>query len=488
MFGSKKWFNVGVKPLEDVAKLAVDDSFTHTNRPAFDSFRRVERRGVQFPLTPVSIRQLYDIAYLSAVVRTCINAIRNEIFRRGLYLEDKFTKKCVDCDLELEEDTDACPDCGGVTIDASKPQFQHWTKFFERINENEQSLEDVLMSCEDDLNVTDDGYLICIKNYHWVEDVLYSRVIEVIRGDPRYIRLVADEGGHIGRIWWTCLEHRTVESKTPGRCAECGHTLFEVTHVMTDGGVTPTYMYVKGEVLHFTKYHKSLLYGISPLITIWKETTTLLNMNEYVNDYYRERQHPKGVVAAVTDNAASVEAAWIRAGDYAKQNPHYVPIIAIESESGRGRMDFVSFADTLKEMEYTTSKDELRDRVSAFYGVSPILMADVSTGGGLNNEGLQIKVTDRAVASAQRLYHRTVFLWLERQLGMTDWSIKLYPSVEEDEMAELERKALELANAKAMKDLGFEPTLDEKGDFKFEKIEEPEPTAAGEEVKPKEGD
>ena len=489
LFG-KKWYDIGIKPLSNYPTLlakTMQDDRAETHRPVYDPFRRVQRKGVQFPIIPVSMIQIYNVARLSSVVRTSTDAIRDEIFRRGLHLENKFTRKCYDCSKEYEEDVEYCPDCGSLTEVASEGQRHHWTKFFDRCNENEQSLEDVLMTCEDDLNVIDDAYLICIKKYHWVGDKLYSRVVEIIRGDPAFMRIVADEGGRIGNVYWTCLEHRTLQESAPGNCPECGHPLFDVTHVMTDGGITPTYNYIAGEVLHWTKYHKSMLYGVSPLITLWKETTTLLNMNEYVNDYYRERQHPKGVVAAVgCSNAASVQAAWEAAGDYAHSNPHYVPIVAVESETGRGRMDFISFTDTLKEMDYTASRDELRDRISAFYGVSKILMNDVSTGGGLNNEGLQITVTNRRVASSQRIYKRTVFPWLERQLNMTDWYIELLPSEEEDEMAELQREAQELSNVKAKVDLGYEAELDEKGKWKFEKKDKAEekPRVGGEATPP----
>ena len=50
-------------------------------------------------------------------------------------------------------------------------------------------------------------------------------------------------------------------------------------------------------------------------------------------------------------------------------------------------------------------KEDLRDRICAYYGVSKIFMADNSTSGGLNNEGMQILVTNRAVEMAQNVYN-----------------------------------------------------------------------------------
>ena len=59
-------------------------------------------------------------------------------------------------------------------------------------------------------------------------------------------------------------------------------------------------------------------------------------------------------------------------------------------------------------MDYVSVKDDLRDRISAFYGVSKVFMADNTTSGGLNNEGMQILVTNRAVQKAQTVYNNYV--------------------------------------------------------------------------------
>ena len=56
--------------------------------------------------------------------------------------------------------------------------------------------------------------------------------------------------------------------------------------------------------------------------------------------------------------------------------------------------------DTLEELQYIPIKDDIRQRISSFFGVSNVFMNDVS-GGGLNNEGMQIVVTNRALAASQ---------------------------------------------------------------------------------------
>ena len=131
--------------------------------------------------------------------------------------------------------------------------------------------------------------------------------------------------------------------------------------------------------------------------------------------------------------------------------------------------------DSLKEMDYISVKDDLRDRISAFYGVSKVFMADNTTSGGLNNEGMQILVTNRAVQMAQNVYNNYVFPYLTKQFGITDWELKLPPSEEEDEIAGLRKREIEVNIAASIKNLGFEVDMDEDGQFTFKKPEPEQP-------------
>ncbi len=144
--------------------------------------------------------------------------------------------------------------------------------------------------------------------------------------------------------------------------------------------------------------------------------------------------------------------------------------MGIEAE-GKGSVEWIKFMDSLKEMEYVSVKDDLRDRISAFFGVSKVFMADNTTSGGLNNEGMQILVTNRAVQMAQNVYNNYVFPFLVKQFGITDWNLKLPPSEEEDEIAVLRKREIEVNIAASTKNLGFEVDMDEDGNFTFKKPE-----------------
>ena len=157
------------------------------------------------------------------------------------------------------------------------------------------------------------------KEYTWVNNQLISsKVKEILRGDPVYMRIVMNKKGVPGRKWKVCLDHRytpleyALDPNTgepvaePSNCPECGKPTFEVLFVQTDGGTTPRQYFIEGEVHHSIKYElQSILYGFSPILTVWKLVSALLNMEGYINEYYRRYRHPKGIVSIQTSNAAS---------------------------------------------------------------------------------------------------------------------------------------------------------------------------------------
>jgi hypothetical protein len=90
-------------------------------------------------------------------------------------------------------------------------------------------------------------------------------------------------------------------------------------------------------------------------------------------------------------------------------------------------------------------------------------------------------VTNRAVQMAQNVYNNYVFPYLTKQFGITDWNLKLPPSEEEDEIAGLRKREIEVNIAASIKNLGFEVDMDEDGNFTFKKPEpEPQPEQAAE--------
>lgn len=427
---------------------------------------------------------IYHIANQSVIVRTCVTQLKNEIFRRGYIWEEKFIVKCNSCGKEHNRPTEICIDCNSTDLKKPDPkQLSYVDKLFDGyVNSSEQLLIDVLKEMEDDLNIMDDAYLVMVKEYFLNNDseIAMHRINEIYRGDPVSMHIYADELGERGSKGFTCLNHRSFVSDSPvGRCEYCdSSSLYPVHYVNRVNGEEQYFL--EGEVLHFSKYTPSRLYGLSPIITLWNSVTTLIAMDNYINSSYTKARMPRGLLAVQTRNIESMKSFWRGVKEKMEQDPHFIPVMGVESEGGKGSIEWIKFMDSLKEMDYVSVKDDLRDRVSGFYGVSKIFMADNSASGGLNNEGMQILVTNRAVEMAQTIWNNYVFPFMTKEFGITDWVLKLPPSEEEDEIAKLRKREIEVNIAASIKNLGFEVDMDDEGRFTYDKPEPKEEMPKGE--------
>ena len=445
------------------------------------SDRKVYNFGIQERDTTIwmSTPIIYHIASSSVILRTCITQLKNEVFRRGVLLERKFAVKCEDCGHEHEKPTVKCSECESTNL--RKPDFKQkkyaQSLLFDRyVNSSEQLFIDVLKELEDDLNIMDDAYIILVKEYYvdGNSNIRLQRIKEMYRGDPATMHIYSDEEGDRGTMGFTCLHHRDFKSEDEhSNCEVCGSKLYPIHYVNRVNGNEQ--FFIEGEVLHFSKYSPSRLYGQSPVITLFNHITTLIAMEQYVNSSYTKSRMPKGLLAVQTRNIESMKTFWRAVKEKMESDPHFIPVMGIEAEGGKGSVEWIKFMDSLKEMDYVAVKEDLRDRIAAFYGVSKIFMADNSTSGGLNNEGMQILVTNRAVEMAQNVYNNYVFPFLTRQFCITDWVLKLPPSEEEDEIAVLRKREIEVNIAASTKNLGFEVDMDENGEFVFTKPEPKEP-------------
>ncbi len=449
------------------------------------------KAGIQEPVLVqgVSIPALYATVQESVILRTTIQTLAQEIFRRGYYWEKKYHKKCNVCLEEYQHDTiEQCGVCDSMDFKTPDPDeiiYPRW--MFEQRNSMDQSFFDVMKEIEWDLDIVDDAFLILVKEY-FIDpdsgDIEFFRVKEILRGDPTFFRLVADKRGVRGGRYLVCPVHRdkTYPHSSPDnhtKCEVCKLPLQDV-HYINTAGAGKTQYYLDNEVVHISKFNPSKLYGRSPVATMWRQAMTLTAMDNYMYLSYSKRRIPRGVLAITTDNIQSTASFWKGAEEKMERDPHYIPKVGVESATGRGKVEFVRFMDTLDEMQYAQVRDELRMRIAAFYGVSNIFMMDSGKGGGLNNEGMQILVTNRAVEFGQKIYTRDLFPRMLKEMGVSDWQITLYPNEEEDDVTRLRRDEMEVNIAQRMMQLGFQPELKEDAarDIRFV-YKRPEPQPPG---------
>lgn len=454
-------------------------------RPNIGSSKYEKESKIQVPFYSKDMNDYYTARNACSVVATCQANLRGEILRRGGEWVAAYALRCEVCDKDYEdipkdaEKTEAgdylCPVCRTAMVESDPREYEYAERLFANCNENGQDIFAVLGELIDDWNTVDDAYLIKRQRYVIDDDggIAERQLVELVSGDPRVMRLVADDTGRLGGKFWTCPAHRDVILEKTGRCPKCDLPLHDVHHVAmktgSAGGRDLEIAFLKGEVLHRSIYFPSLMYGTPPMMTLWFETTSLIFMSRLIRMTWEKARIVKGIVAVKTMNIDSFQAQWDSEMEKMWNDPMHIPAIAVEpnGEKGGAGIEFVSFMPSMQEMEFIETRNELRERISSFYGVSNIFMGDTSTSGGLNNEGLQILVTNRSVERIQRIINEQIFPDILGSLGITGWKYRLRPSEEQDEMAELQQEQIRIMNAQAMQGMGFEVRRGENDEFDY---------------------
>lgn len=479
----KQFLNYFDKHQQDILKGGASAINMRTEVDPFGTYGSVGGGGaseIRIPYYPLVPGTLYSFAYFSDILKTVILALNREIFRPGIEIKERFTKKCEDCGTEFDNPIEECKECESTNLrDPDREQKRVLELFMKRMNDNNQSLKAVSREYNNDLEVIDDAYLLATKDYYFngkgeILDKL-TEVKEFVKVSPTMIYIIADNTGRLGRDSsgkevYFCLEHRSVSVQDKTIC-QCGKHLKLACY--RGQGLDGTYIYYsQDEIYHISKYTPSLVYGFSNIYAIWQKVSTLMAQDTFMNKYYTKARPPTGILAVKTRNMASLEKAWAFMLDMFKKNPHQTPPLAIETESNGDPVKLINFMNTLQEMQFTETRNELRTTIGSLYGVQPIFQGDQSTSGGLNNEGLQITVTNRAMELGQEIYNDGAYPWIAKQLNVTDYMYEINPPEEKDEMAELQLDGKKMENAQRMQGMGFDVIYNEDGDFEYDPLEE----------------
>lgn len=343
------------------------------------------------------------------------------------------------------------------TIPPDEKQKERFQQFMRRVNEFGQSFEDVLRVLEDDVNITDDAFALILKEYIENEDtgVVMERPIEIYRLHPSLVNFDLSIEGEPLASHWACPIHRNMLS-APGRCEEVGCNLELKAVIITyiHAG-TKTYPLFEDEVAHFSKFAPSTTFGFSPLLSIFEKVLTLFGMDKFVYRYFYERKMPAAMLVTATDDPESIRREREYIMTRLQQEPEYLPWVATSARTGRGKTELVRLFHTLQEMDYLPVRNEIRERVAAIYGVTPIWMGAPTTQGGLSGQTSELVVTSRVVEGDQRIYNEKVMPQFLHAFGVTDWSLVLAQPEEKAESTRIQFATQRIAGAERLATMGF---------------------------------
>jgi len=385
------------------------------------------------------VMDLQMLAYSIEEVRSPINHITSEVFRRGLEW------------VPLVENPD-------------KEQQARLVNFMDDCNIFDQSLEEVLRQFHFDLNAIDDAFLYLAKEYKKLDDgTMRSKVNEIRRLNPALVEFDLDAAGLPKNAHFLCPIHRDNVKEDPGECDEkdCDIKLQPVMYKYYHRN--QHLFLLDSEIIHLSKFSPSETYGWSPILTIFEKALTLIGMDKNLYRYFFERKMPASMMMVFTDDPESLRRERQQIAAQTRLDPNYIPMIAVSSRNNRGRVDMVRLFHTLNEMDYLPVRNEIRERIAAMWGVTPAWQGAPEAFGGLSTQTQQLVVMSRVVEGDQRLFHEKVLPQILEAFGITDWGLKLPNPEEKAEATRISFSQQKAQIANQFIALGFEVRLKDDG-------------------------
>lgn len=438
------------------------------------TFGTDDYRGIDPDIDFFTVENLYQV---SDDIKKIVKQIVTETIRTGYTIKPLFVKKCKNCGTISEGNIDVCENCGmSEFITPNVMEKQRLEKLFKKINTagtGGQNLMRFVRGVLHDINVYNNAYVIADRTYLYNgADIVGAKTNAFDRANVKRTRIIMSNDGRYGYstngedIVMACPHHRNIKVTVPLKdheqgkkyyCEKCGGQLIQA-YVEFKHPSGTNYYYLKDEVLHMVKDYEHEGYGVPILLALMPKISILLNQDWYVLALYSLQAPPKGLLVFNAPQD-SVRQAWNEMQQVKSKHPFGLRPFALDDFSGvsdsKPLVEYTKFEIQGEEVHLEKYRNEIRRQLGAHWGVAPIFMADMSTSGGLNNEGLQLTVTNRAVEIEQTTIN-DMFDWMTNLIGIKDYMVRLNPYKEMDLMAPEKLKELKGRNAGIFKQLGYD--------------------------------
>jgi len=504
---------------------AINDEYLHSNSRASTPYPFMDTPdGSKIPMWRVAPNRMYELADYVGDLRAVIETIQREMFRNGLQVIPRYHHKCLVCLKEYEQKPlkeyvslqDAqnkakeklqCTECGNDNPRKwAKPDPKNrailQALLDKRVNNNQQTLKIVARQAERDLDIIDGCYVLVTRKWaikkldrpdeltgatkEAVMSIEKSKLDEIIRVHPIQCSIIAsDEAvlgiGADGKPRYICpqYQHRDTVLETPV-CPKCGCKAFNAfmeTNSVPYGVPlsSPKKMYYsQKEVIWIPgKYYPDVLYGNSPIQSVWKKVLSLMFQDEYMWKYFDKDRPPKSLLVMGSRNQESVAAFMEKQRQGARQDPYMPRPILLNTENVSSAISYIDLTPNFKELELTELRKELRQIISTVYGVQPLFYGEQAKA-GLGNEALQVTLTNRTIKWFQRFLNEQFFDEISNIMEIYDWKIELVTSEEIDELREEQVRGQKIDNTVKLYGMGFDVAFDGENNILISQYPNPE--------------
>ncbi len=501
-----------------------NDSYLHANSRASTPYPFMDTPdGSKIPMWRVAPNRIYELAEYVGDLRAVLETIQREMFRNGIEVVPRYEHKCLVCLKEYEQEPLKefvplkelssskkklkCTSCGNENDRKwARPDPKHrqilQTLLEKRVNNNQQSLKLVARQAERDLDTIDGFYILVSRKWKLeklrvpdpltgatkraVMSIDESVIDEIIRIHPIQCSIIAsDEAvlgvGADGKPRYICpqYEHRDTVLEIPV-CPKCGTEAFNAfleTNSVPYGVPlsSPKKMYYSQKEILWCpgKFMPDVLYGNSPIQSVWKKVMSLMFQDEYMWKYFDKDRPPKSLLIMGSRNSESVQSFMEKQRQGARQDPYMPRPILLNTENVGQAVQFIDLTPNFKELELNELRKELRQIISTVFGVQPLFYGEQAKA-GLGNEALQVTLTNRTIKWFQRFLNENFFDELTDILEIYDWKIELVTSEEIDELRDEQVRGQKIDNAVKLYGMGFEIAMDGENEIVISQHPNPE--------------
>jgi len=505
---------------------SINDEYLHSNSRASTPYPFLDTPdGSKIPMWRMSPNRMYELADYVGDLRAVIETIQREMFRNGLQVMPRYEHKCLVCLKEYEQkplkdyvpisdlgdkgkkEKLQCSACGNDNPRKwTKPDPKNrqvlQTLLDKRVNNNQQSLKLVARQAERDLDIIDGCYILVSRQWKLktfanpdpetgatkqaLSSIHESKIDEIIRIHPIQCSIIAsDEAtlgvGADGKPRYICpqYEHRDSILEVPV-CPKCGCECFNAfleTNSVPYGVPlsSPKKMYyAQKEIVWIPgKYYPDVLYGNSPIQSVWKKVLSLMFQDEYMWKYFDKDRPPKSLLVMGSRNAESVQSFMEKQRQGARQDPYMPRPILLNTENVGQSLQYIDLTPNFKELELSDLRKELRQIISTVYGVQPLFYGEQAKA-GLGNEALQVTLTNRTIKWFQRFLNENFFNEITDIMEIYDWKIELVTSEEIDELREEQVRGQKIDNTVKLYGMGFDVAFDGENNILISQFPNPE--------------
>jgi len=505
---------------------SINDEYLHSNSRASTPYPFLDTPdGSKIPMWRMSPNRMYELADYVGDLRAVIETIQREMFRNGLQVLPRYEHKCLVCLKEYEQkplkdyvpisdlgdkgkkEKLQCSACGNDNPRKwTKPDPKNrqvlQTLLDKRVNNNQQSLKLVARQAERDLDIIDGCYILVSRQWKLktfanpdpetgatkqaLSSIHESKIDEIIRIHPIQCSIIAsDEAtlgvGADGKPRYICpqYEHRDSILEVPV-CPKCGCECFNAfleTNSVPYGVPlsSPKKMYyAQKEIVWIPgKYYPDVLYGNSPIQSVWKKVLSLMFQDEYMWKYFDKDRPPKSLLVMGSRNAESVQSFMEKQRQGARQDPYMPRPILLNTENVGQSLEYIDLTPNFKELELSDLRKELRQIISTVYGVQPLFYGEQAKA-GLGNEALQVTLTNRTIKWFQRFLNENFFNEITDIMEIYDWKIELVTSEEIDELREEQVRGQKIDNTVKLYGMGFDVAFDGENNILISQFPNPE--------------